>query len=86
MTQSQVGCCGSNLTSLIHLTTFIYLLLNSSNPYFLLKKTWKQCCFMAGGVTCRASLTMVEIPYHLPSYELVGWVNYLMTLILLTHL
>ena len=40
---------------------------------------------VARSVTCRASLTMVEIPYHLPSYELVGWVNYLMTLVLLTH-
>ena len=86
MTWSQGGCCGSNLSSLIHLKpsstyTSVPLILS-----LLLKKTWKQCCLVARSVTCRASLTMIEIPYHLPSYELVGWVNYLMTLVLLTHL
>lgn len=57
------------------LTTFIYLILNSSNSSLLLKKTWKQCCLVAWSVTCRASLTVVDIPYRPPSYESVGWVN-----------
>lgn len=75
MTWSRVGCCGSSLSSLIHLQhSFTYF----SVPLILsllLKKTWRQCCLVTGSVTCKASLTTVEIPYHLPSYELVGWVD-----------